>query len=254
MPGSRSRMVERVVALGRPALLDGGRLRLRLFGSGLWSHDGSLRMGGGARLPVRMLVARLAEGGLLVWSPLELTDELRDALDELGPVRFVVAPNTFHHMFAGDFAAAYPGAELWGPPGLRAKRPDLHLAGELGDTAPEGWMGELEQRCIGPLGNFCEVAFLHRASRSLILTDLGFRLRDLPRFADRVLWRVVTGSYGRFGPTRMMRAVLRRDPLRVRVALDAIARWDFDHVLMAHGTPIVGGGREAFEGAYANWL
>ncbi len=246
-------VAERVVGLNRPRLLDGEE-RLRLFGNGLWYLERTLSVGPGARLPTRMLVVQLADGGLFVWSPLALSPGLREALDGLGPVRFVVAPNTFHHLFLTDYAGGYPDAELWAAPGLAAKRSDLPLTGELGARPAERWVGELDQQQIGPLGGFCEVAFLHRASRSLLLADLAFNLRGLPRAWDRVLLRVVTGTYGRFGPSRLARWFLARDRAQVRDSLTRIAAWDFEHIVVAHGVPLEGGGREAFLAAFERWL
>ncbi|MEE9281321.1 MAG: DUF4336 domain-containing protein [Myxococcota bacterium] len=253
MADSDRGVTEHGVGLKRPRLLDGEE-RLRLFGNGLWYLERTLSLGPGARLPARMLVVQLADGGLFVWSPLALSPGLREALGGLGPVRFVVAPNTFHHLFLADYAGGYPDAELWAAAGLAEKRSDLPLTGELGARPAEGWVGELDQQQIGPLGRFCEVAFLHRASRSLLLADLAFNLRGLSRARDRLLWRVVTGTYGRFGPSRFARRSLGRDRAHVRDSLTRIAAWDFEHIVVAHGVPIKGGGREVFRAAFERWL
>ncbi|HEY8376908.1 MAG TPA: DUF4336 domain-containing protein, partial [Nannocystis sp.] len=52
----------------------------------------------GLRLGNRTTVVRLRSGGLLVHAPVAPTPELRAALDALGPVEFVVAPNAMHHL------------------------------------------------------------------------------------------------------------------------------------------------------------
>ena len=62
-----------------------------------------------------------------------------------GPVRFVVAPNWVHHLYAGKVAEVYPGARLWVGPGLELKRPDLVFEAVLGDEAPAAWKGQVDQ-------------------------------------------------------------------------------------------------------------
>ena len=88
----------------------------------------------------RMTVLRLGGGDLLLHSPVSLDPALRAALDAIGRVRWVVGPSLVHHLFLGDYASAYPAAELWGAPGLAEKRPDLRFHRVL-DGAPMPRMG-----------------------------------------------------------------------------------------------------------------
>jgi hypothetical protein len=43
------------------------------------------------------------------------------ALEELGPIRVIVAPSKAHHLFVADYVKAYPDARLHGAPGLAEK-------------------------------------------------------------------------------------------------------------------------------------
>ncbi len=45
-------------------------------------------------------------------SPVHFDPELKKALDELGPLRFAVAPNRYHHPSVGDVSSAYRDARL----------------------------------------------------------------------------------------------------------------------------------------------
>src|SRR5258706_11147665 len=93
----------------------------------------------GLEVGTRMTVIRLADGSLLLHSPVALDAELRRELDALGCVRFTVAPNRVHHLYAGKVAEAYPEARLWVAPGLERKRPDLVFVAVLDDAAPPEW-------------------------------------------------------------------------------------------------------------------
>lgn len=69
----------------------------------------------GIELGTRMSVVRLSGegGGLWLHAPVALDRPLRETLDGLGRVRFVVCPNLGHHMFAAGYFAAYPDATVY---------------------------------------------------------------------------------------------------------------------------------------------
>src|SRR5512141_1131626 len=80
---------------------------LRALAPDLWVADRAQTFYG---LPVgtRMTVIRLADGSLLLHSPVELDAGLRAELDAVGRVRYAVAPNRVHHLYAGRVATSYP--------------------------------------------------------------------------------------------------------------------------------------------------
>ena len=59
---------------------------LQPFGPSLYVVDGSTVSFMGFPYPTRMALARLADGGVWVWSPVALTDGLADAVAAVGPV------------------------------------------------------------------------------------------------------------------------------------------------------------------------
>jgi len=96
-----------------------------------------------------------------------------------------------------------------------------------------------------------EVAFFHRASRTLILCDLAFNFGPGTAWPTRWLMRVIR-SYGRFGPSTLDPWLI-RDRAAARASLERILAWDFDRVVVAHGDVLEGGGREALREGY-RWL
>jgi len=223
---------------------------LRELAPDLWVTEQPLHFLG-ADVGARMSVIRLREGELFLHSPISLSSELRGELEALGTVRFAVAPNRFHHLFIGEYAAAYPKLELFAAPGLETKRRDVVWHGVLGDEAPSGWAGQLDQLFFRgfPLAN--EVVFLHPPSRTLLITDLAFNIREDSPPATRFAYKLL-GAYGRFGPSLLERVLIRDRPA-ARASLEGILGWDFDRVIMAHGRVLAGGGREALRAGYA-WL
>lgn len=205
----------------------------------------------GLEVGTRMTVMRLADGSLLLHSPVQLSPRLRRELDALGRVRWVVAPNRVHHLYAGEVAVAYPGAQLWVAPGLERKRPDLVYVAVLGDEAPAPWKGEVDQVFFRGRPYENEVVFCHRASRTLILCDLAFNFGPRSAAPTRLLMWLLR-SYGHFGPSKLD-PLLIRDRRAARESLERILAWDFDRVIVAHGEVLESGGREQLRRGYA-WL
>jgi len=205
----------------------------------------------GLEVGARMTVVRLADGSLLLHSPVSLDPELRRELDSIGRVRFTVAPNRVHHLHAGEVARAYPEARLWVAPGLERKRPDLVFVGVLGDEAPAEWKEEVDQVFFRGRPYENEVVFFHRATRTLIMCDLAFNFGPRAAAPTRLLMRLLR-SYGRFGPSKLD-PLLIRDRRAARQSLERILAWDFDRVVVAHGDVLESGGREALRQGYA-WL
>jgi len=223
---------------------------MRALAPDLWVVDRPQRYLG-LSVGTRMTVIRLADGSLLLHSPVVLDAELRRALDALGPVRYAVAPNRVHHLYAGDVATAYPGTRLWIGPGLEKKRPDLRYVAILGDEAPAEWRGQVDQTFFAGRPYENEVVFFHRASRTLVMCDLAFNFGPSAPFSTRI-WMSLILSYGRFGPSKLD-PLLIRDRAAARASLERILAWDFDRVIVAHGDVLETGGHALLASGYA-WL
>jgi len=223
---------------------------LRKLDEDIWVAERPQRFWG-LEVGARMTVVRLADRSLLLHSPFELDRELRRELDELGTVRYAVAPNRFHHLHAGKVTEAYPEARLWVAPGVADKRPDLQFVAVLGDEAPDEWKSEVSQHFFRgrPMEN--EVVFFHHASRTLVMCDLAMNFGPRSPLVTRALMTVL-GGYGHFRPTRLDRWIVKDHPAGRR-SLEQILAWDFDRIVIAHGEVLETGGREALRAGYA-WL
>ena len=215
---------------------------------GLWECENRLRFLG-LPLLARTTVIQLGDGGVFVHSPSRLTPELQEAVTALGPVRGVVAPNRFHHLFIGEWRDAFPDAHVAIAPGLPSKRKDLADLPLLGNESPDIWSDDLDQHVIEGIPTMGEVVFLHRASRTLITTDLAFNIREEPSWFARTVWRMMNG-YGKFGPTRLER-LLTRDRAGLRQSLETILDWDFERVVVGHGEVLASGGKDGLRQGYS---
>jgi hypothetical protein len=213
----------------------------------LWVAPRPLKMRGFGDIGCRMTVLRL-EGGLFLHSPVPLDDPTRRALDAQGPVRWVVGPSRVHHFYLGDYASAYPEAELCAAPGLPEKRRDLAFDCVLDDSQQEKWKDELRYQRAEGAPRMGELVFFHPATRTVAFTDLVFNVPADERNARLFHW--LAGSRGRFGPHRMVRSMI-RDRAAAARSFDAILEWDFDRVIVTHGEVLETGGRQAVANAFA---
>ncbi len=203
----------------------------------LWSIKDRIRMPGGVRIPRRMAIVRLGDGGLWVHSPGRLTAERRQALDALGPVRHLVAPCLFHHFFLERWQEAYPEARLWAPDGLASKRPDLTVHEALPPSAPPCWADVIDQRPLAGAPKVGETEFYHRPSRTLLLADLAFCVGKDEPLLTRLLFRL-NGGYGCLGCTRIFRWFA-SDTAAVRASAEAMLdAWEVERVHVSHGDPV----------------
>jgi hypothetical protein len=227
---------------------------LQPFGPDIWLHDGPNVVGAlGFHYPTRMAVIRLENGDLLVWSPTALAEDLRAAVAALGPVRFIVAPNTLHHSFIAQWCEAWPSARCFAVPQLAAARPDLRIHGDLTDTPQVEWHQQIDQVVLPPTSIMTEVVFFHRQSGTVLFTDL---LQNLPPRWYRG-WRAIVARLDlmlRPEPTvpRKFRLAYSDRPA-IRRAIAKVLDWPAEKVLMAHGNPVLQDARAFLRRAFS-WL
>lgn len=216
----------------------------------IWTWDEPFSRAG-IEFGARMTVLRLANGDLWVHSPLEPNEEMRRSLQELGPLRYAIAPNKMHYLGAQKFKEAFPQVQLFGAPGLAEAHPQIPFDATLGEVPEKAWASDLEQVVFhGNLIN--EVIFFHPASRTLIVTDLCFYLKDGQGNAATQVFAKAAGVHDSPGPTPIFKLAT-RDHDKARHALDCILRWDFDRIILSHGAICERNGKSVLRQSFA-WL
>lgn len=206
---------------------------------GLWTVDAGPIRASGLRLPIRMTVVQLPDGGLLLHSPTPFTPALGAALAAIGPVRHLVAPSYAHWSFLADWQRVCLAAQTWMVPALRhratVRRAPVRLGSDLTDGAPDAWGGVLDVGLLGRERGFQEAWFFHRESRTLLLADLIENLRPTKLPPMSALLMAAAG--GTRGTTALhVRAALRRSEPALRRKLAALVALAPERVVFAHGT------------------
>ncbi len=227
---------------------------LTQLAEGLWVVSHPFRIMGLA-LGTRSTIVRLEDGGLVLISPGPLETEVAPEISALGPVRAIVAPNLLHHLYLEPASNSHPEAKVLVAPGLKDKlarmQREIRVDQEIGDGRI-GLLGDtLEHHVVGGCPSVNEVAFFHRPSRTLVLTDLTFNLARPEHWYTRLFMRF-NGGWGRLVSTRMFRTTI-KDPDAFRRSIDVLLAWDFDRVIVTHGEVLEQGGHAAMKEAFA-WL
>jgi hypothetical protein len=166
-------------------------------------------------------------------------------------VGHLIAPNLFHHRWVGDWAGAYPLAQLHVPPGLPKKRPDLRAAQIIG-SAPEATLsGSIDfERVEGFRLN--EVVVHYRPARLLIVADLVHNV-GRPEGAWTKLYTQTLGFYDRVALSKMIRWTAFSDKAAARRSIDRVLAWEPERLVVGHGAPVLESATETLAAALG-WL
>jgi Domain of unknown function (DUF4336) len=213
---------------------------LKPVAENVWIVDSGPQRVLGIPLPIRMTVIRLRSGELWLHSPTRYDNRLRDAMDRLGRIRHLVAPNIAHWSFLKEWQQRCPDALTWAAPSLRqrsqARKAHLKIDRDLDDAAAREWSDEMVQAVVPGGANFQEVAFFHLPTRTLVLTDL---VENLEPGKVSPWIRPVAKLLGVLAPDGMAPVYLRMIVKRKRRdAAQAVARmidWQPERVIFSHG-------------------
>ena len=182
----------------------------------MWTHD-QIQGIVNVNVPVRQTVIKLSSGGLWVHNPVAPTPQLLTMMKQLeaehGPIKHIVLGTVAleHKATFGAFCRKFPKATVWIQPGQWAFPIDLPIdalgvlqrgtlfrelpvpgrpvsnsifqpTAKYGD--PE-WKDEIDYEVLGPfrfasVGAFSETAFYHKASHTLLTTDVVISIDKTP--------------------------------------------------------------------------
>jgi hypothetical protein len=207
---------------------------LEQVGEDIWVVDGPEILFLGLTLGTRMTVVRLGEE-LWVHSPVSITNEMEAEIERLGKVRYIVAPNRYHHIFLPEWRSKFPEAGIFAAPGLTEKRPDIAFDGELTNTGQYNWSGTLPHAIFGPSRLFDEVIFFHTPSRTLILTDLIVNVKT----DGYSWWQKLFAAFDGLGYPDGTTPRLYRWSIKSKSAAKAIYQvmidWEPEKIVISHG-------------------
>lgn len=209
---------------------------LTAIDDGVWTVTGTIHMPVGD-FQRRMTVARLRDGGLVVYSAIALDEPHMARLEGFGRMAWLVVPGDDHRLDAGIWLHRYPTMHVAAPAGAREKVLEVV---PVESTAPD--FGDPGVRWITVPGTReHEAALTVRSAKgtTLIVNDLIANLRHEHGFTGWML-RLM----GFAGDEPHIPGVRRLAMIKDSNALaDQLLAWseidDLHCVLVSHGEPIV---------------
>ena len=188
--------------------------------------------------PTRMTIMRLEGRGLFIHSPTPLTSALRRQVAAIGEPRWIIGPNRTHFTCIPEWREAYPAAEIHVAPKLReqAKSRIVFATFDMGGDVGYPWDKEISTIEV-PGGAMTEFEFFHRASRTLVLTDLiqNFEVAKLDSRLMRFLTRLGGVQHPDGQTPRDLRLAFSRYQMEVRRAIETMIAANPARIILAHG-------------------
>jgi hypothetical protein len=232
--------------------------QLKQITSSIWVKEQPLKYLG-LEVGTRMTIVRLANEELALISPIKLNEQIITEINSLGTVKYIIAPNLFHYLYAQSCKNTYPSANLITPPGLEAKQPniksDLIFTQDVID-----FNGKLEYflfagyQIPSPSGVTVanEIVFYHPESKTLILTDAAFNLDNSFPFITQLASRII-GCYQQLRPS-ILEKIVTKDKKQITRSIEKLLQWDFQKVIMAHGTIVENNAKQQLKEGYEWFL
>jgi Domain of unknown function (DUF4336) len=161
----------------------------------IWTLDRPVWFSG-VRMRARTTVVRLDDGSLLLHTPAPLTGALVEQLRALGPVRWLVVPNCFHHLGTPAAAAYFPEAQVVGPASALKRNKSLRLHVDIHDAQFGERVPELEALPLRGVPFLDETVLYHRSTRTLLGADIVLCAGAEDHWTFRWVGRM-TGCYER---------------------------------------------------------
>ncbi|MES2802503.1 MAG: DUF4336 domain-containing protein [Bdellovibrionota bacterium] len=185
-------------------------------------------------LPVRSTVLSLNNGDGVMISPIDFSVADWAYIQAKLQIRHIVAPCDLHHLFVQTAKDQLGQAKLWSTKELAHKRSDIAWDQQV---LPKNWTMSEEIELIPILGgNTHEVAFYHKKSKTLVVTDLIFNLENRKGLLSWMMLHLF-GTWNRPAVSRLFKSSI-KDKKEFRVSAVKLLGLDFETLIMAHGNII----------------
>jgi hypothetical protein len=168
----------------------------------------------GVRQRVYTTVLRLDDGSLLLHSPAPPTDAVVAQLRALGPVRWLVVPNCFHHLGTPAAAACFRDAKVVAPASALRRNKALTVHLDIQDAQFRQQVPELEALPLLGVPFLDETVLYHRPTQTLLGADIVL----YPNAQDHWSMRFAARLLGFYDQVRVPYDVKNKIPDKVAAA------------------------------------
>lgn len=193
-------------------------------------------------LPVRSVVIEVGSSRLLISPGSRLTP---DQIKSAGPMTDIIGNSLLHTAGVPQAMKLFPTARVWGPPGVRDKKPEIAWTHELNE-AQWSFQNQVPMVFVEGMPSINEVVFIH--DRTLIVADLCFNLTDAKGLGAWIILSLF-GTYRKFGVSKLFLRYLKNREACTN-SVKKIMDCDFDRIVPSHGSVIEAGGKELLRRAF----
>lgn len=232
------------------------QLTISAQAEGIWTVDGpevQYRLAGAnIPCPTRMTVVRRADGTIWLHSPVVHSAELQQTIDGLGQTSAIIAPNSYHYLQVDAWASKNSDATVYASADVAHKIVAKSIV--FGKKLDAEWITDLDHFTID-LGTFSETVFFHRASKSLIVTDLmqTFEASRVRSLFVRMLLQIGGATGPNAKPSIEIRLAARRHRNELRAGVERMVAWNPSRVILSHGVCVQKNPIDAIRSAF-RWL
>jgi len=188
----------------------------------------------GIRAGLRMSIIKTTTG-LILYSPVRITDSEAIEIEKLGAVRVIIAPNAFHHLFLKQAVDRYPDAEVWAADGVQQKQKWFNGKIISRNSFPKAFESGIDFEIFNSIKLSKEVVLFHRASKTLFVTDLFFNFRKPFSIVEKIFWAVWGVSDKRLSLSRLIKILSRSNRKDFNQSLKNVLSFDFSRLVVTHG-------------------
>jgi len=203
----------------------------------------------GADFGNRMTVIRLSSGGVLLHSPVKISDGLLDSVRNVGRVDFIITPNNFHGLFVDEWRKEFPEAKCF----TAKEMTEIENSSfSLSSLRSEALGSDIEIIKIEGAPKVNEYAFIHKNSNTLILTDIAFNIGANVSFWSKIFFKL-NGAFDKFGPSKLMKTMI-SDPVALNSSIEEILAFDITRIIVSHGDILESNARSNLKGAFSDLI
>ena len=192
----------------------------------------------GVHFPVSSSFIELENNRLMVISPGPFEQKMIQEIIAKYSTVYCVAPNALHYKHLKSFNDLFPKIDIYGPSALTKKQPWLSEKILSLDSLNEKLKGHILFFPI--LGNsfLDETVFYCRQSKSLIVTDLFFNMKD-PMPLGRKWILSLVGARNKIAQSKLVKSSIKDKEAYVR-SVKPLSELDCQRIIVGHGHIVEG--------------
>lgn len=211
---------------------------MKKIAENIFTYEYSAKIMPGVHFPVTSSFLELDNNELMIISPGPFEQKMIQEIVAKYSTVYCVAPNAFHHLNLKSFNDIFPKIDIYGPSSITKKQPWLSEKFLSLDSLKEKLTGQILFFPILGNSTLDETVFYCRRSKSLIVTDLFFNMRD-PMPLGRKWILSLVGAKNKIAQSKLVKKTTKDKEAYVR-SVKPLNELDCKRIIVGHGHIVEG--------------